>query len=134
MALKRFAMEFGMGTDLQGADYTKAAVRALKDALWHNSLTMAPACRAIRSPAAMSHSQLGLSASMASNRPSATRQRRHAMEDRKACRNGGAAPPCQCSAARLPFAVNKVADAASAVAEARIGAPFMVAGSCTVAA
>jgi uncharacterized protein (TIGR02058 family) len=43
MALKRFAMEFGMGTDLQGADYTKAAVRALKDALWHNSLTMAPA-------------------------------------------------------------------------------------------
>lgn len=43
MALKRFAMEFGMGTDLQGADYTKAAVRALKDALWHNSLTMADA-------------------------------------------------------------------------------------------
>ena len=43
MARKRFAMEFGMGTDLQGADYTKAAVRALKDALWHNSLTMAPA-------------------------------------------------------------------------------------------
>jgi uncharacterized protein (TIGR02058 family) len=43
MARKRFAMEFGMGTDLQGADYTKAAVRALRDALWHNSLTMAPA-------------------------------------------------------------------------------------------
>ncbi len=36
-------MEFGMGTDLQGQDYTKAAVRALKDALWHNSLTIAPA-------------------------------------------------------------------------------------------
>ena len=32
-----------MGTDLQGHDYTKAAVRALKDALWHNSLTVAPA-------------------------------------------------------------------------------------------
>jgi len=32
-----------MGTDLQGQDYTKAAVRALKDALWHNSLTVAPA-------------------------------------------------------------------------------------------
>jgi len=32
-----------MGTDLQGGDYTKAAVRALKDALWHNSLTVAPA-------------------------------------------------------------------------------------------
>ncbi len=36
-------MEVGMGTDLHGADYTKAAVRALKDALWHNSLTIAPA-------------------------------------------------------------------------------------------
>ncbi len=32
-----------MGTDLQGQDYTKAAVRALKDALWHNSLSIAPA-------------------------------------------------------------------------------------------
>jgi len=32
-----------MGTDLQGQDYTKAAIRALKDALWHNSLTVAPA-------------------------------------------------------------------------------------------
>lgn len=36
-------VEFGMGTDLQGSDYTKASVRALKDALWHNSLTVAPA-------------------------------------------------------------------------------------------
>ncbi len=43
MTLKRVAMEFGMGTDLHGKDYTKAAVRALKDALWHNSLTMADA-------------------------------------------------------------------------------------------
>jgi len=43
MARKRLVMEFGMGTDLQGQDYTKAAVRALKDALWHNSLTVAPA-------------------------------------------------------------------------------------------
>ena len=32
-----------MGTDIRGADYTKAAVRALKDALWHNSLTVASA-------------------------------------------------------------------------------------------
>ena len=43
MARKRLAMEVGMGTDLQGQNYTKAAVRALKDALWHNSLTIAPA-------------------------------------------------------------------------------------------
>ncbi|PZF76089.1 hypothetical protein DK847_15765 [Aestuariivirga litoralis] len=43
MALKRMIVELGMGTDLRGSDYTKAAVRALKDALWHNSLTIAPA-------------------------------------------------------------------------------------------
>ena len=33
----------GIGTDLHGADYTKAAKRALADALWHNSLSVAPA-------------------------------------------------------------------------------------------
>ena len=43
MALKRVALEIGIGTDIRGADYTKAAVRALKDALWHNSLTVAGA-------------------------------------------------------------------------------------------
>ena len=32
-----------MGTDIRGADYTKAAVRALRDALWHNSLSVAAA-------------------------------------------------------------------------------------------
>ncbi len=43
MALKRMAVEFGLGTDLRGEDYTKAAVRALRDALWHNSLNIADA-------------------------------------------------------------------------------------------
>jgi len=43
MAKKRLAIEMGMGTDLHGQDYTKAAIRALKDALWHNSLSIAPA-------------------------------------------------------------------------------------------
>ena len=43
MTFKRMEVEMGMGTDLQGGDYTKAAVRALRDALWHNSLTVAPA-------------------------------------------------------------------------------------------
>jgi uncharacterized protein (TIGR02058 family) len=43
MALKKVALEIGMGTDIRGADYTKAAVRALRDALWHNSLSLAPA-------------------------------------------------------------------------------------------
>ena len=43
MAWKRVALEIGMGTDIRGADYTKAAVRALEDALRHNSLTVAGA-------------------------------------------------------------------------------------------
>ncbi len=43
MAFKRMAIEIGMGTDIRGADYTKAAVRALRDALWHNSLNIADA-------------------------------------------------------------------------------------------
>jgi len=32
-----------MGVDIRGGDYTKAAIRALKDALWHNSLSVVPA-------------------------------------------------------------------------------------------
>ena len=40
MARKRMMLEIGMGTDIRGTDYTKAAVRALRDALWHNSLTI----------------------------------------------------------------------------------------------
>jgi uncharacterized protein (TIGR02058 family) len=43
MALKRMVLEVGMGTDIRGADPTKAAVRALRDALWHNSLNVADA-------------------------------------------------------------------------------------------
>ena len=43
MAWQRVALEIGMGTDIRGGDYTKAAVRALRDALWHNSLTVARA-------------------------------------------------------------------------------------------
>ena len=43
MALKRMVLQIGMGTDIRGADYTKSAVRALRDALWHNSLSIADA-------------------------------------------------------------------------------------------
>ena len=43
MAKTRIVMEFGMGSSLRQADYTRAAVRALSDALWHNSLSMAEA-------------------------------------------------------------------------------------------
>ena len=41
--LKRVAVEFGMGTDLRGEDYTKAACRAVEDAVRHNALTIGPA-------------------------------------------------------------------------------------------
>ena len=43
MTMKRMVLEIGMGTDIRGQNYTKAAVRALRDALWHNSLTVAQA-------------------------------------------------------------------------------------------
>ena len=41
MTLKRMVLQIGTGTDIRGADYTKAAVRALRDALWHNGLSVA---------------------------------------------------------------------------------------------
>ena len=34
MTKKRMVLEIGMGTDIRGADPTKAACRALRDALW----------------------------------------------------------------------------------------------------
>jgi uncharacterized protein (TIGR02058 family) len=40
MALKRFILEMGTGNDLHGGDYTKAALRAVQDALHHSSLSM----------------------------------------------------------------------------------------------
>lgn len=41
MAIKRLLTEFGMGSSLRRCDYTEAAVRAVKDALWHNSINIA---------------------------------------------------------------------------------------------
>ncbi len=38
---KRMLTEMGMGTSLRRQDYTEAAVRAVKDALWHNSINLA---------------------------------------------------------------------------------------------
>ena len=43
MALKRMILQIGMGTDIRGNDDTKAAVRAVRDALWHNTIRIAPA-------------------------------------------------------------------------------------------
>ena len=43
MAKTRMALELGMGTSLRQGDYTRAAVRALQDALWRNSVSFAEA-------------------------------------------------------------------------------------------
>jgi uncharacterized protein (TIGR02058 family) len=39
MAAKRVILEMGTGNDLHGGDYTKAAIRAVQDALHHSSLS-----------------------------------------------------------------------------------------------
>jgi len=41
MALKRMVLQMGQGTDIRGADSTKAAERAVRDALWRNYLRIA---------------------------------------------------------------------------------------------
>ncbi|HEX9844643.1 MAG TPA: Lin0512 family protein [bacterium] len=40
MPAKRVILELGAGNDLHGGDYTKAAIRAVEDAIHHSSLTM----------------------------------------------------------------------------------------------
>ena len=40
MAMKRVILEMGTGNDLHGGDYTKAALRAVQDALHHSSLSV----------------------------------------------------------------------------------------------
>ena len=40
MALQRVILEMGTGNDLHGGDYTKAALRAVQDAIHHSSLTL----------------------------------------------------------------------------------------------
>jgi uncharacterized protein (TIGR02058 family) len=40
MARKRVILELGTGNDLHGGDYTKAALRAVQDAIHHSSLSM----------------------------------------------------------------------------------------------
>ena len=49
MTVKRVILEMGMGNDLHGGDYTKAALRAVQDALHNSSLAM---LRSLKVPAA----------------------------------------------------------------------------------
>ena len=39
MTIKRVILELGAGNDLHGGDYTKAALRAVEDALHHSSMS-----------------------------------------------------------------------------------------------
>ncbi len=43
MALKPLVMQFGVGTDIRGGDYTKAAMRAVDNAIRRNSVAVADA-------------------------------------------------------------------------------------------
>lgn len=42
MSLKRYLTEMGMGIDVHGGDYTKAAKRAVSDAIRHSSINFFP--------------------------------------------------------------------------------------------
>ena len=41
MPLKRMVLQMGQGTDIRGIDSTKAAERAVRDAIWRNYLRIA---------------------------------------------------------------------------------------------
>ena len=43
MAKTRMVVQFGMGSSIRSRNYTEAAARAIRDALWHNSLNLATA-------------------------------------------------------------------------------------------
>ena len=43
MAKNRMVTQFGMGTSIRSRNYTEAAARAIRDALWHHSLNVADA-------------------------------------------------------------------------------------------
>ncbi|MEA3252237.1 MAG: Lin0512 family protein [Pseudomonadota bacterium] len=43
MAKIRMVTQFGMGTSIRSRNYTEAAARAIRDALWHHSLNVADA-------------------------------------------------------------------------------------------
>jgi len=42
--MKRLILEMGTGNDLYGGDYTKAACRAVRDAIGHSSLSLFRSC------------------------------------------------------------------------------------------
>jgi uncharacterized protein (TIGR02058 family) len=49
MTITPMLLELGMGTSLRSGSYTKAACRAVQNALWHNSINLAEVFRAQKS-------------------------------------------------------------------------------------
>ncbi|NOD65039.1 MULTISPECIES: Lin0512 family protein [unclassified Ruegeria] len=62
MSEKRIILEMGTGNDLYGQDYTKAARRAVQDALHHSSITLF-------SKLGIDHSQMRVSVTIGVQKP-----------------------------------------------------------------
>lgn len=62
--MKRLILEMGTGNDLYGEDYTKAACRAVQDAIHHSSLTL---FRSLN----LDHAQMHVSVTIAVQEPEA---------------------------------------------------------------
>lgn len=71
--MKRLILEMGTGNDLYGQDYTKAAIRAVQDAIHHSSLTL---FRSLD----LDHSQMQVNVTIAVQNPDAVDNERVAAE------------------------------------------------------
>ena len=71
--MKRLILEMGMGNDLYGEDYTKAACRAVQDALHHSSLSLF-------SSLDIDHSEMRVNVTIGINKPDLVNSMRVAKE------------------------------------------------------
>ncbi len=62
--MQRFIIEMGQGNDLHGQDYTKAAARAIEDAIRHSSIPLFPAL-------GIDHSEMEVRVTVAVQKPDA---------------------------------------------------------------
>ncbi len=62
--MQRFIIAMGMGNDLHGQDYTKAAARAIEDAIRHSSIPLFPAL-------GLDHSAMEVRVTVAAQQPEA---------------------------------------------------------------
>ena len=60
--MKRLILEMGTGVDLYGGDYTKAACRAVRDAIGHSSLSLFRSC-------GLSHQDMQVKVTIAVQKP-----------------------------------------------------------------